>query len=120
LLFGDKKNTFSPDSGAIIEDIKGTDFESKIRAAYENKNYREVVRFYYLFSLNKLDAAEIIRWKKGKTNYEYLYEVENDKIRTHFSSLNYYFEYAVYGEFEITESLAKSSESLFHQINDAI
>ena len=120
LLFSNKKNSFNPTSGAIIDDIKGTDFQSFINQAYANKNYRDVVRYYYLFALNRLDAAEIIRWKKGKTNLEYLYEVENENIKSHFSSLNFYFEYAVYGEFEITESLAKSSEALFHQINESI
>ena len=119
LLFGNKKNTYTPTSGAIIEDIKGTDFQAAIDEAYATKNYREVVRYYYLFALNRLDHAEVIQWKKGKTNYEYLYEVEDEDLRAHFSSINYYFEYAIYGEFEITESMARSSEALFHKIKQA-
>jgi len=120
LLYANKKNQFKQNSGTIIDDISGTDFEAVIKKAYASGDYREVVRFYYLFALNRLDAAEIIRWKKGKTNYEYLYEVENKTMRDDFSSLNYYFEYAVYGEFEVSEGLAKSSESLFLKINNAI
>lgn len=120
MFYKNRKNNFQKNKGAIIEDISGTDFEAAIKKAYANENYKEVVRYYYLFALNKLDEAEIIRWKKGKTNYEYLYEVQDSAMRENFSSLNYYFEYAIYGEFEVTEVLARSSASLFDKINQSI
>lgn len=120
MLYKNRKSDVTLNNGAEIEDISGTDFPAAIKKAYADENYRDVIRYYYLFALNKMDGAEIIRWKKGKTNYEYLYEVNDSEMRENFSSLNYYFEYAVYGEFEVTRAFAESSQSLFEKINQAI
>ena len=119
MLYRNRKSDVTLNN-AEIEDISGTDFQAAIKKAYADENYKDVIRYYYLFALNKMDGAEIIRWKKGKTNYEYLYEVNDSEMRENFSSLNYYFEYAVYGEFEVTKSLAESSQSLFEKINRSI
>jgi len=119
-LYKNKKNNSHLKEGEIIEDIRSIDFEVNIKKAYENKNYREVIRNYYLFTLNKLDEKGIIKWKKGKTNNEYLYEISEGNLKRNFSALNHYFEYAIYGEFDVSENLAKTSEGLHHKINQSI
>ncbi|MGB3467514.1 MAG: DUF4129 domain-containing protein, partial [Cyclobacteriaceae bacterium] len=93
---------------------------SVIEQAYQENNFKEVVRNYYLYALDRMDAGGIIRWKKGKTNYEYLDEVKDPTLRDNFSVLNNYFVYAVYGEFEINQSLAGEARNLFEKINATI
>ncbi len=119
-LYKNRRTGLKDHSEGGIDDIKGIDFQAIIQKAYQNKNYREVVRNYYLFALKQLDDKGVIKWKKGKTNYDYLNEVSKSPAKEEFSSLNHFFEYAVYGEFQVSENLAKSSEDLFEQINGSI
>ena len=106
--------------GGVIEEIIGKDFKTLIEKAYKEDDFKEVVRNYYLFALDRMDAAGIISWKKGKTNYEYLDEVKDPFLRNNFSQLNDYFVYAVYGEFEISMGLAREAGNLFDEINSKI
>lgn len=106
--------------GGVIEDVIGKDFKSEIEKAYQTGDYKEVIRNYYLFALDRMDGAGIIKWKKGKTNYEYLDEVKDPQLRIDFSALDNYFVYAVYGEFDVNQSLANEAGSLFEKINAAI
>ena len=113
-FYGSKRSTLSPE---FHEDISKINFDQLIQEAFQKKDYREVVRLYYLRSLQYLDDTHMIKWEKGKTNLDYLYEIEQENTKKLLSSLNYYFEYAVYGDFEISEKLALESQSLYKSIN---
>ena len=68
------------------EIIKNQDIQALIDQALKDKNYRLAVRYYYLFTLQKLSTKELIDWQVQKTNHEYLYEIENRDLRSQFSN----------------------------------
>ena len=101
-----------------IDDISKIDFERSISDAYKQENFQAVVRFYYLWSLQILDESGVIKWESGKTNMDYLYEIGQNQLKSPLTTLNYYFEYAVYGDFPITKEMADNSSGLFSTLRN--
>lgn len=106
----------NPDKGNIDysvfeEDIHEMDFEKLIQEAIDNKEYRNAIRLIYLYALRNLSDNQMISWEPGKTNYDYVDEVQDKQLRKGFSELSFYFDYAWYGDFNITQQL-------FEKVND--
>ena len=94
------------------ENIHEMNFEQLIRDATSKKQYRIAIRLTYLSALKKLSDAQKITWEPGKTNHEYLTELNNDHLRDGFSVMSYYFDYAWYGEFQVSkDQLDKVTET---------
>ena len=69
-----------PDHATHIEDIKELEIDRLLREAISSGNYRLVVRIYFLGLLQKLDEDHLIKWKKDKTNQDYLSELFSKTI----------------------------------------
>ena len=93
------------------ENIHEMDFEKLIQEAIRNKEYRNAIRLIYLSSLKHLSDHQLIHWQPGKTNHDYMAEISQDNLKSNFGELSYYFEYAWYGDFPI-------SERQFRDVND--
>lgn len=93
------------DYNIFEENIHEMDFEKLIQEAIDQKEYRNAIRLIYLYSLKNLSDHHLINWQPGKTNYDYVYEVEDQKLRGGFSQLSFYFDYAWYGDFKINQQL---------------
>jgi len=87
----------------IIEDIKGINFQEKIKEAMDKKWYQQVVRLYYLYCLQVLDNMGSIKYSKHKTNHDYLYEIGNLEVKESFLFLTNFFEFAWYGKAHVEE-----------------
>ena len=85
------------------EDIHETDIDGLLQRAIHNKEYRLAIRYYYLSVLKDLSNKKLIDYHKDKTNSEYLFEIEDEVIRSDFSYLSYVYSYVWYGEFPIDE-----------------
>lgn len=92
-----------------------TDFQRLINTAIQQQNYRLAVRYYYLQSLQKLAAKSLIEYAPDKTNFEYLRELSGKKFRNDFAALTLNYEYAWYGEFEITAPVFEKIQQKFKQ-----
>lgn len=92
-------------SQGLVEDIHHMDFDALIASALQQQAYRLAVRLTFLQALKKLSDHHQVEWKPGKTNKDYVNELNDDKLRAGFNELSFYFEYAWYGEFAITETL---------------
>lgn len=112
LLVGGKytKNTKIRNEGVFtIEDIEEriheSDLEKFLREALAKNDFRMAVRIYYLAIIKELSLRELIRWKKDKTNREYLNEVVSRKpeIYNDFRDTTLAFEKVWYGDITITE-----------------
>jgi hypothetical protein len=112
-LFYGKSGRSSTAFKLADEDIRAVDFETEINQAVTRKQYRDAVRLVFLYSLRKLSDADLIQWMPGKTNDEYLLELKNHPSRSQLQDLRYYFEYAWYGDFEVSEQTYKSVDTLF-------
>jgi hypothetical protein len=92
-------------TGVIEEDIHSLDFEKLIRDAVHQEQYRLAIRLLFLQALKLLSDHHHIHWQPGKTNHDYLDELTDARLRTGFNELNFYFEYAWYGNFAINAQL---------------
>lgn len=97
----------------IEEDIHSLDFEKLIRDAVQQEQYRLAIRLIFLQALKLLSDRHHIHWQPGKTNHDYLNELTDARLRTGFNELNFYFEYAWYGNFAINAQLFSRVAALY-------
>ena len=86
----------------IEEHLESTELESYIERAVRTGDYRTAVRLYYLDVLKALSARGLLRWKRDKTNGEYLRELGDHPLRTGFREATRVFERVWYGRAELT------------------
>jgi hypothetical protein len=98
---------------AFHENIHEMDFDSLIREAVEQQDYRKGVRLLFLYALKILADKHLIRWEPGKTNHEYVGEVEHPELKAGLDDLSYYFDYAWYGNFKVTSEIFQQAQSVF-------
>lgn len=97
----------------LHENIHEMDFEKLINEAIEQSDYRKAVRLLFLNALKTLADKNFIHWEQGKTNHDYLSELKVADLKSGFNELNYYFEYAWYGNFIINHDLFLKVQNLF-------
>lgn len=92
--------------------IYGVDFPGGIAEALSRQDYREAVRLLYLQTLKQLSDAERIDWQLYKTPTQYLNEVRLPAFR----QLTNHFLRVRYGNFEATEELFRTMQTLQEEI----
>lgn len=111
-IFGRSRKNIAVQDGAV-EDITQMDFGKLIGETKATADYRQAVRYYYLWVLKKLSAREIIDWHWDKTNTDYLYEIKDDALRGDFEYLSYLYDHSWYGEFPLDETSFGKAEKAF-------
>lgn len=97
----------------IEEDtIYGVDFPGGITEALSRQDYREAIRLLYLQTLKQLSDAERIDWQLYKTPTQYINEVRMPAFR----QLTNHFLRVRYGNFEATEELFRTMQTLQEEI----
>jgi hypothetical protein len=109
-----------PDFSVLHEDIHAMDFEKLVNEALQRKEYRTAIRLLFLQALKLLADRHHILWQPGKTNHDYLEELQAGQLKTGFNELNFYFEYAWYGNFSVNEALYLKVHDLFKSWRTAI
>ncbi|MDL5046745.1 DUF4129 domain-containing protein [Oscillatoria amoena NRMC-F 0135] len=107
-------------TGAIEEDIHSLDFDSLIREAVAKEQFRLAIRLIFLQALKLLSDHHHVHWRPGKTNHDYLNELTDPQLRTGFNELNFYFEYAWYGNFAINPQLFARVSAIYENWKSAI
>lgn len=113
------KSIFYPQSNSNIafevsdENINEMDFETLIYEAIDKKEYRNAVRLIYLSSLKILADKNEVTWATGKTNLDYAYEIKTKELKTLFTELGYYFDYAWYGGLPVSEKVFKEARNVY-------
>jgi hypothetical protein len=102
-------------SASIEEDIHAMDFDELIKQAIAMKQYRIAIRLTFLQSLKLLSDKHYIEWIPGKTNHDYLDELRDSRLRNGFGELNFYFEYAWYGNFTVHEEMLGRVRNIFSE-----
>lgn len=97
-------------------------FDELLTDAVRQKNYNLAVRYLYLILLRRLNQKQLIIYKPGKTNYEYLNEIKNKELIPNFRIATHNYEYAWYGQFHVDETLyqqiAGEYKRLTEKLND--
>lgn len=100
-LFKPNIKTKNPTFIYESENINEIDIEQLLNDALNAKEYRLAIRYNYLRILKLLSDQSKIKWEVYKTNYEYQYELKEEKYHDLFCKLTSYFELMWYGEFNV-------------------
>lgn len=97
--------TFDPnekiDTQTVAEDIHEYDLATLVKQAIAQQDYMVATRLYYLLAIKSLSEKELIKWKKDKTNRNYLNELVGVDLKKQFRELTTIFERVWYGEVAI-------------------
>ncbi len=110
---GQGANTFN--YSALDENIHEMDFEKLIQEATRQNDYRLGVRLLFLYALKMLSDKNLIHWNQGKTNHDYIDELKTKDVKAGFNELNFYFEYAWYGNFNINQETFYRVQVIFDE-----
>jgi hypothetical protein len=99
--------------GVFHENIHEMDFDALIKESVGNRDYRNAVRLVFLQSLKLLSDKQHINWQAGKTNHDYVDEVQTPHVKNGLGQLSYYFDYAWYGGFSISETQFSRVKTIF-------
>lgn len=95
------------------ENIHEMDFESLIQEASDKSEFRLATRLIFLYALKLLSDKHLIDFNPGKTNHDFVEELKVSDLKSGLSELSYYFEYAWYGNFLITDSQFQRIKNTF-------
>ena len=99
------------------ENIHELDFDKLILEAINSQKYREGIRLLFLHALKVLTDKHYIHWQAGKTNHDYVNELDSGDLKVHLNELSFYFDYAWYGNFPVKEEVFNKAKQLFHSLN---
>jgi hypothetical protein len=112
-LRGNTKNTAFNFSD-VEEDISSIDFNTRIKKAVDDTDYRLAIRWHYLKQLNILNETKIIHYEPFKTNIDYGFELAKSPYQHAFTDISRIYDYVWYGKYDITnvdyEKLEKGRE----------
>ena len=100
----------------LEEDLLESELDGFIREALAAEDYALALRLYYLKLLQLLHQRHLIRWKKDKTNREYLREMRPTPHYDSFRDLTMAFERVRYGGQVISAGQFREIEPRFIQL----
>jgi len=98
------------------EMVELSELEVKINNAKQDTDYRTAVRLYFIWVIKELSDRDYIVWKKRKTNYNYLLEVNNKEFRDDFESSIKNYEFIWYGKYALGKSDFEGVENHFKKL----
>lgn len=104
----------------ITEDLDTINFDTKIKEAASNGDYRLAIRWHYLKMLFLLDKKGLISFAPFKTNIDYTNELKNKKFTEGFVKFSRIYEYVWYGQFTLNEITYKGNASDFETFEKEI
>ena len=107
-------NNFSIEK--IENNIHETDLDRFIRKAVEEKKFVLAIRLYYLAIIKELSLSKMIKWKRDKTNRNYLNEIRSTSLFNPFKEVTRIFERVWYGQGNLDEKEYLSIKPKFDQL----
>ena len=104
----------------IEDNLEESDIESFLKKALEDKDYKVAIRLYFLIAIRDLSKNKFIKWKKDKTNRDYIRETRALDFGDHFRETANIYEKAWYGDFDVMYSDFNTIEKKFIALIDKI
>lgn len=104
----------------IEDNIHETDLEKFIREAKDKGDYALAMRLYYLAIIKELSLKKLIKWKRDKTNGEYLRELRSSNFFVEFNEVTNIFERIWYGSGKIDAETFAGFEGKFRGLVDSV
>ncbi len=99
------------------DDIFSINYQKEIDKAEANGNYRLAIRLMFLRSLKVMAEKNIIAYKPGRTNLDYLFQLHPTGFYNNFFRITRNYEYSWYGKFEVGEGAYKMIRNDFTQFD---
>lgn len=90
--------------GEVSESIFDINYQKEIEKAIKENNYRLAIRLMFLRALKSMAQKNVIRYKQEQTNFDYLMQLHNTGYYKDFFRLTRHYEYAWYGQFEVSNN----------------
>jgi len=90
------------DEQEMPEDIFAINYQKELDRAIGTEDYRLAVRLMFLRLLKNLSNRNIIQYKQGRTNFEYLSQSFSTGYYSDFFRLTRNYEYVWYGKFDVS------------------
>ena len=97
----------------LEKDLDNASLNPIIKEADQTANFSLAIRLRYLQIIQGLSKKSLIRWKREKTNGQYLQEIKDPTLKTQFAKATYIFEQIWYGNRPIDPGLF---QELCHQL----
>jgi hypothetical protein len=104
----------------ITDDIFSIPYEREIQRATEAQNYRLAIRLWYLKTLKELSERNIIDYRFGKTNNDYVNSLFGNRSYKDFFRLTRNFEYTWYGQFNLSAQAYEMMRADFIQFKNSL
>lgn len=99
------------------EDIFAINYQKEIDKAVAAGNYRLAIRLQYLRLLKNMAERNIISYRQDKTNFEYLFEMQQRPYYKEFFSITRHYEYSWYGKFNVSSEAYAVIQSGFTKLD---
>ncbi len=104
----------------VEENLLESELDKLTRQAIESGNYALAIRLYFLQSIKDLSIKKAIRWKKDKTNRDYLREMKAHPLASNFRELSLVFDRVWYGQKPIDKAHFEVLQPQFQRFLKAI
>jgi hypothetical protein len=119
-LFNKKSENSTLQYGVEDDNVVDGDFNTQIKLALNNGDFRLAIRYQYLNTLQKLDQKGVIAYHKEKTNADYGYEIKNSALAEAFRYISYIYDHAWYGGFDVTADTYRMASLAYDETNKMI
>lgn len=109
------RDNYKKDTGGdvLIKDINPakiskSELELLLEKYMAEENYRECIRIYFTFILKEIIKNGWIKWRKEKTNFDYILEMKSKPNASRFEECVRIYDLVWYGEYEITKEIFES------------
>jgi hypothetical protein len=99
------------------ESIFDINYQREIEKAVNSANYRLAVRLMFLRLLKDLSQENIIQYKQGRTNFDYLSQLNRGPYYDDFFRITRNYEYAWYGKFEVNQDAFRIIKKEFEKFD---
>lgn len=104
-----------------MNDIFAINYQQELDKAVSSGNYRLGVRLLFLRLLRNLADRNILDYKQGRTNFDYLAQLQPTRYYTDFFRLTRHYEYSWYGQFALEQDkfdiIRKEFENFDRKLN---
>lgn len=104
----------------INSNIFEIDFKAELEKNIAAKNYSMATRLHFLRTLRMFAELQLLEHSPDKTNFDYLMELQGKSTFKDFSVAVRYYEYVVYGNFEVNEQQFSVIQQHFNSLYQKI
>jgi hypothetical protein len=102
------------------DQIRAFELDTHLAQALREGDYRKAYRLRYLDVLKQLVSRNLIFFRKERTNYEYLLQLNGKKVYEPFRLLTFNFDGIWYGDLMIDKDRYETLEIHFKEFNDSM